>query len=352
MTLGSCDSSRIAQPGRRKAPRLGLLLGLLGVAVGAVAGCVDQPLIPVERPASGGSANGGAATGGESNTTVGPHNGGNGNGLGGGGWVGAGGNGTGGGQSGFGGQQGVCIAKSGASCSDHELCCDGLLCNDGWCCTDLYRFCKVPGDCCSNTCSNNACVPAPVNCTAADYTTYCNSDGNCCSRNCIQTTRVCAPIEGCKPIGEHCQKWWDCCSGTCNVQNGVGHCGPNPNGGNCGSVGEVCDNENSQSTCCGGFWCKRSIEGIARCAVRGSSSCAPPGDACRVASDCCAVDAGETTGHCLVNGQEPALSSGKYYGTCSACGGDRRPCKVDADCCIGQNYECNLATLTCEYVGP
>jgi hypothetical protein len=116
----------------------------------------------------------------------------------------------------------------------------------------------------------------------------------------------------------------------------------------CENVGEICVNENTQDTCCPSLICKRSIEGVMRCAQANGKACVWPTDACRASSDCCTVDAVEPTGHCLVNSTEPSLSglSGRYYGVCSACGVTGRACKVDVDCCV--DYECNRTTRSCE----
>jgi hypothetical protein len=326
--LGSCDSSRIARPGRFMAPRFGLLLGLLAATVGSVVGCVDQTLIPVERPATGGGGGASSIGGGGSNATSGPHNGGSGNVSGTGGWFGSGGNGpNGNGGAATGGAGGTCGAV-GAKCSDSR-------------------------ECCSKNCVDGECANVASGCIAADYSTHCPGDGSCCSRNCDGTLDVCVEIEGCKPVGELCSKWWDCCSGDCVPQgSGWGRCQP---GGSatCESAGEICENEGVQDTCCENLTCRRSVEGIKRCALRDTRDCTSPPEPCRVASDCCAVDASETAGHCIFSKAAAASAiqpEGRYYGTCQACGDTGQPCKVNVDCCADMGFACNLTTRTCELV--
>ncbi len=342
MTLGSCDSPRIARPGRSTAPRFGLLLGLLVAGVGLVVGCVDQPLIPVNEPAAtggsssttgsghggsghGDSGNGGAATGGSSS-----------GGSGFGGWFGAGGSSQSGGNVGYGGQTVPCILKAGYSCAEAP-CCDnrGLVCEAEACCKVLGQPCSNSYECCSNdTCSNGICSSSATStCVPADY--QCNRADQCCSHSWDATAKVCREIEGCKPVGELCQWSWDCCSGDCTGQNGAwGHC-HYENNSVCRNPGEVCNTENALDTCCTGLICRTGIEGIKRCERR-SNACGSPPDTCSVASDCCGINP-DTSGHCILRIDAPIVldPNGKNYGTCQVCGQDGRKCKVDVDCCDG-----------------
>jgi hypothetical protein len=349
VTLGSCDSSRIARPGRSAALRFGLLLGLLGAAVGLAVGCVDQPLFPVDEPAAtgggstssspgnGGSGNGGLSNGGLSNGgsgTSGAARGGSTNGTGSGGWFGTGGNSQTTGGIGGGGN---CVGKVGLQCNAQDECClsKGLKCGtDGTCCRVENQTCTISNECCSNNCVNGSCAASGASlCLVANYTDRCTI-GSCCSAKCDffdgGATKVCQAIEGCKPVGEQCQNWYECCSDDCNKD--TGRC-VYRNAPFCQKSGDTCASDSAgQETCCNGLACVAGPEGVLRCAP---PACVLASGRCRVASDCCPI-AREATGHCVFDIKGPAtFDPTGNYGTCGTCGDAGQFCKVELDCCVG-----------------
>jgi hypothetical protein len=313
VTLGSCDSPRIARPGRFAAPRVRLLLGLLGATVGIAVGCVDQTLIPVERlPTTGGS--GGAGSSGLSGTSsVGDaHNG---------------------GAAGVGGQS--CVAKLSNKCGGSNGCCAGILeCRDGKCCSlDYDATCTDDSDCCTGACNAvlKVCVTPPgVQCTPANSAQSCKSDSNCCSDKCdLKGTQRCLPIEGCSPIGEFCLAGSECCTGICS-----GLCQPKPDTSVL-TVGEICDQQNGG--CSSGVTCAITPEeDITRCNLRTTiDHCTQFGGACLQSTECCR-SADETYGHCLppLPGTPSSDTAGKY-GLCQECRKVGQYCKSSVDCCGG-----------------
>ena len=153
----------------------------------------------------------------------------------------------------------------------------GVFGGEGGGCMHLGGACSNAGDCCSGTCTNNAC--AYPTCTADNLA--CTSNGNCCSQNCVNST--CAPLNPmCKTLGNNCASAAECCSGLCS-------------GGTCQS----------------------------------SSFCGQPGDACASNADCCTgtctVASGKTLGTCGVAPPSgPAncgLADGQLCGGTAADGG-------------------------------
>jgi hypothetical protein len=307
VTLGSCDSPRIARPGRSGAPRFGLLLGLLGVAVGLVVGCVDQPLIPVNEPAATGgsssttaSGNGGSATGGSSYVSSGS-----------GGWFGSGGNGQTGGSVGSGGQSTLCH-EANQSCGAANGCCGGkgLLCLGGNCCVDIGQSCRDGRDCCVGTCGGDGKCARNVSiaCVASGYRIACNENSNCCSRNCdINGSWTCLEIEGCKPFGEYCTRQGECCSGYC--------IGSSVNYGTCQVCGQSGRSCKVDVDCCDGYQCLASSR---TCALKTATN------ACGLLGANC-VNASAGTG-----------------GTSGAAGSSSTSAST---CCSG--YVCDLLTSKC-----
>ncbi|HKA86031.1 MAG TPA: hypothetical protein VKE22_00145 [Haliangiales bacterium] len=171
---------------------------------------------------------------------------------------------------------------------------------------------------------------------------------------------MCQTANGCRVIGDLCQKTSDCCGGAgnglppdtgsgmtvCNIISGtnppVGTCG-NPTG--CDPEGDVCGLDvNARHDCCGCLppkinCCKKDSLGVSRC-YGGSTTncpngydgtpgcCIPTGQICTFTNECCA---GNT---CLPD------SNGILHCTSVSCVPSGGTCTSTEDCCPGSI--CNL----------
>ena len=314
-------------------PRFGLLLAL-GVTLGAMLSCIEQPLIAVERvPATGGASNshGSGTDGGAGEPGVG----------------GRGNASDGSSVGGASGQEGgtsfwACVAKVGFQCDSNEPCCSGLTCEDHACCKVDGRECSRNGDCCDgsecstvdNRCRKKASACIPVSETQA----RCSVDSNCCSGKCDygdDGVKHCQAIEGCKPIGEAYTDWWDCCSvsfppkDTCTPANS-----------SCKAAGETCGEDAWDQVlgCCGGTLCGLGADGIKRC--RSKALCAPVSGRCNQGADCCSIDG--KPARCMRTNTEPSVDDDywMYYGTCQSCQHVNESCLVDFECCEDEGLTC------------
>lgn len=112
----------------------------------------------------------------------------------------------------------------------------------------------------------------------------------------------------CKPGGQACQAFSECCSGTCANQICT----------DCGGVGQSCGGPGG---CCLGLDCYQGT-----CA-----SCKLDGDACQLASDCC--------------------SNICYQGTCAACRSEGYSCSSSAECCAGTSCQNGICAVACSPLG-
>jgi hypothetical protein len=346
VTLGSCDSSKIARPGHHLVSRFGLLLGLLGASVGAATGCVDQPLIPVAGnpvvsggttsqspaegagPAHGGGDRGSYGAGGKADAT--------------GGWLGAGG----GWQSGGSSQSVGCVATFGEYCASSRECCDGTLCRGGVCqsCVRVNDTCAETAECCSGICTKHRCQDISTSCYVQGST--CTNDDGCCSHQCwpassLGAANVCVPLDGCQPMGESCFNDTACCSGFCSfLGTGSGRCSAEQP---CLGSGDLCADASKDRGCCSPTttFCGAysSTSGIKRCT---SLQCKGPNDTCSHAAECCnSTGLSPNPKRCLfVNGD---------YSTrrCVDCRPERSSCTLGSDCCEG--LTCDLYSSNPSY---
>lgn len=345
VTLGSCDSSRIARPGRLVAPRFGLILGILGLGLGVAAGCVEQPLIPVSQPDD---------TGGTAGTGVGARGGGGGGsavGDGGGGrhgsTTGSGGVAPSGGNSGVGGKPSVCWAQLGERCESPSECCNGYTCRNGVCDTCLTQNlnCSQHSDCCSGYCnSKHRCQDPGGGCFVAGIP--CSEHGACCSGQCRPSGSsgvgsTCVAVDGCQPLAESCRNNSDCCSGYCSSQ--TKRCEKIQT---CLDRGELCSVASKDgSDCCNEepvpTACRTDVGGIAtRCA---SATCKSDNETCYHAAECCQSMA-QKPKQCLYVGGDYSKRR------CVECGPVMSGCILNSDCCEGlvcDNFSAFTSTFTC-----
>lgn len=176
-------------------------------------------------------------------------------------------------------------------------------------CQIIGGSCTLPGDCCSQTCSNGACINANGLLGCRADSDVCTSGADCCTGQCAlaqgASSGTCVPLSSfgagtCTIDGEPCTSSDACCSRLCADIPGGGKACQADSG--CHLLGNLCD---SDSTCCGGAGTGSLGAGNVTCSlVVGSNpsvgtcsnpnGCDPQGDVCGILSgrhDCCGCPA-------------------------------------------------------------
>lgn len=360
MTIGSCDSSRIARPGYHGAPRVGLLLVITAASACLVQACVDQPLTVVETPpAAGGTASvaaegGGAKSrtgeGGSDERTSGK----------GGSAEGTGGRTTSTKDSATGGSNSVsleCPNDVGDLCDPGWGCCwgSGLICDSYRCRKENGASCDSEDDCkASSSCKNGICTSDdyyPTTCIRIGK--RCTNSSQCCSGKCeqVENEKRCLEIEGCKPVREYSLYPWVCCSSklVTTVSSGA-YCDydrSDTEPETCKLSGETCgDSAWDRKPCCDGLECLAGPESVTRCTSKPSQSAR-----CNTSMDCAKIGPAEAPSapRCIkYSSPEDAKngSRGASYGTCEVCVEEGGGCHVNYDCCESDGLECNNDVCT------
>ena len=256
----------------------------------------------------------------------------------------------------FGGDSGGSCLHFGAACGRAGDCCSGTCTNNACAyptCTPDNLACTSNGNCCSQNCVNGTC--APLNPMCKTLGNNCASSAQCCSGLCSGNT--CQSSSFCGQPGDACSSGADCCTGTCTIAAGgtLGTCGLTPPSGpaNCGLAdGQLCAGTAADGgivrnaaglPACGGPCCSRACApwgptGVLVC--QPVSGCHVVGDLCTADTDCCG-SAGLPGG------------SGKPV-TCvitapSTVGICRNPmgCKPDGDVCKLATSSCNSSCDCC-----
>ncbi|MBI4701252.1 MAG: hypothetical protein HY744_08855 [Deltaproteobacteria bacterium] len=199
------------------------------------------------------------------------------------------------------------ICSSGACLPDDAICTPGddAACCSAYCdpsygrcgasvaCAQIGEPCQLGSECCSQLCTDGACLCQPGG-------GPCQNHGDCCSKSC--NSGKCAGDSTCKVGGEKCNSGDDCCSQQCS-------------GGTCCAVVDC----NAHNACqCGGplgAQCAQAAPGFVAEEIQGT--CVK--DVCAALPSCCCT---KWDKQCVAKAEEickaPCLNGGQYNN--QACG--------------------------------